>query len=132
MLLLLDTHIAIWLVTDRSQLSMGELGAIIEPSNDILVSAISVWEVSIKWQKFFRSGERKGPMDPTKFLRALTQLDMPVLPLTAEMAAAQLRDGAPHGDPFDTLLLTLAQESNAKLLTRDKKLRGHPLALHAE
>ena len=132
MLLLLDTHIAIWLVTDRSQLSMGELGAIIDPSNDILVSAVSVWEVSIKWQKFFRSGERKGPMDPARFLWALTQLGTPVRPLTPEMAAAQLRDAAPHGDPFDTLLLTLAQESNATLLTRDKKLRGHPLALHAD
>ena len=129
-MLLLDSHIAIWLATDRNQLSMGELAAIIEPSNEIVVSAVSVWEVSIKWQKFFRSGERKGPMDPAEFLLALTQMDMPVLPLTPLMAAAQLRDAAAHGDPFDTLLLTIAQESDAKLLTRDEKLRGHPLAYY--
>ena len=130
-MLLLDTHIAVWLATDRNQLSMGELAAIIEPNNEIVVSAVSVWELSIKWQKFFRSGERKGPMDPAEFLLALTQMDMPVLSLTPEHAAAQLSGAAFHADPFDTLLLTIAQETKAKLLTRDEKLRGHPLALHA-
>jgi PIN domain nuclease of toxin-antitoxin system len=130
-MLLLDTHIAVWLATDRNQLSMGELAAIIEPSNEIIVSAVSVWELGIKWQKFFRSGERRGPMDPAEFLLALNQMGMPVLPLTAELAAARLSTSAVHGDPFDTMLLTIAQETNAKLLTRDEKLRGHPLALHA-
>ena len=130
-MLLLDTHIAVWLATDRNQLSMGELAAIIEPNNEIIVSAVSVWELSIKWQKFFRSGERKGPMDPAEFLLALSQMEMPVLSLTAELAAAQLRTAAVHGDPFDTMLLTVAQETNARLLTRDDKLRGHPLAYHA-
>ena len=130
-MLLLDTHIAVWLATDRNQLSLGELAAIIEPNNEIIVSAVSVWELSIKWQKFFRSGERKGPMDPSDFLLALSQMEMPVLSLTAELAAAQLSSPAAHGDPFDTMLLTIAQEANAKLLTRDEKLRGHPLAYHA-
>ena len=131
-MLLLDTHIAVWLATDRNQLSMGELAAIIEPNNEIIVSAVSVWELSIKWQKFFRSGERKGPMDPAEFLLALSQLEMPVLSLTAELAAAQLSTAAVHADPFDTMLLTIAQETNARLLTRDDKLRGHPLAYHAD
>ena len=131
-MLLLDTHIAVWLATDRNQLSMGELAAIIEPNNEIIVSAVSVWELSIKWQKFFRSGERKGPMDPAEFLLALSQMEMPVLSLTAELAAAQLSTAAVHGDPFDTMLLTVAQETNARLLTRDDKLRGHPLAYHAD
>ena len=35
-----------------------------------------------------------------------------------------------HSDPFDELLLTVAQETSRKLLTRDEKLRGHPLAFH--
>ena len=130
-MLLLDTHIAVWLATDRNQLSMGELAAIIEPNNEIIVSAVSVWELSIKWQKFFRSGERKGPMDPAEFLLALSQMEMPVLSLTAELASAQLRTAAVYGDPFDTMLLIIAQETNARLLTRDDKLRGHPLAYHA-
>ena len=42
-MLLLDTHIAIWLVTDRSQLSMGELGAIIDPANDITAITVNRW-----------------------------------------------------------------------------------------
>ena len=105
-----------------------ELAVILEPDNEIVVSAVSIWEMRIKWSKRFRTGERKGPIDPPEMLRALRDMNVVVLPLIAEHASADLRVALDHGDPFDNLLLTIAQELNGRLLTRDADLRDHPLA----
>lgn len=130
--LLLDTHIAFWLASDHASLRAGELAAIMDPDNDIAVSAVSIWELQIKWDRRYRSGARKGPADPLALLTALTRMNIPVMGLTADQSATTLRDPIEHNDPFDELLLTIAQETGRKLLTRDRTLRGHPLALHAE
>jgi PIN domain nuclease of toxin-antitoxin system len=129
--LLLDTHIAFWLASDYSRLKPGELAAALEPDNDIAVSAASIWELRIKWFKHYRSGERKGPADPLELLVAFKRMNIPVLALSAEHSATGLHHQINHQDPFDELLLTVAQEMGCKLLTRDKNLRGHPLAFHA-
>ena len=131
-MILLDTHIAVWLASNHALLNPAELGVILEPDNEIVVSAVSIWEIGIKWSKQHRSGERKGPIDPREMLRALRATNVVVLALIAEHASAQLRVTLDHSDPFDILLLTVAQELNGRLLTRDADLRGHPLALHAD
>ncbi len=131
MKLLLDTHIALWLASNYARLQTGELAAIMEPDNDIAVSAVSIWELRIKWQTRYRSGDRKGPADPLDILAALKRMKIPVLALTAEHSATQLGHPIDHKDPFDDLLLTVAQETNRRLLTRDVDMVGHPLAYHA-
>ena len=60
------------------------------------------------------------------FARAV---DWELLPLTASHAAAKLAHPLAHKDPFDELLLLQAQEEGMRLLTRDTKLVGHPLAV---
>ena len=130
-MILLDTHIAVWLATDPAQLRADEVAAILEPENEILVSAVSIWEMRIKWMKRFQSGARKGPVDPRDLLSALRQMNIVVLPLAAEHASADLQVPLNQGDPFDNLLLTVAQEMGGRLLTRDAAMRGHPLAFHA-
>jgi PIN domain nuclease of toxin-antitoxin system len=57
---------------------------------------------------------------------------MPIEPLDALDAATALSVPMQHNDPFDALLLTIAQETGRKLITRDEKLRGYPLAFHAQ
>ena len=130
-MILLDTHIAVWLASDYAQLRSSELAIILEPDNEVVVSTVSIWEMRIKWSKHFRSGERKGPVHPRDILVALRDINLVILPLTAEHASAELRVALEHGDPFDNLLLTIAQELGGRLLTRDADLRGHPLAHHA-
>lgn len=108
-----------------------EFGALVDPANELAVSAVSVWELRIKWESRYRSGQRKGPANPRGLLVALKTLGIPVEPLIADYAAAQLFMPLAHNDPFDALLLTIAQETGRKLITRDEKLRGHPLAFFA-
>ncbi len=48
MRLLLDTHTFLWFVTNDARLSENALDAVAEPTNDILVSPASYWEIAIK------------------------------------------------------------------------------------
>ena len=131
MRLLLDTHIVLWFATERERLSRAELDVILDPHNDISVSAVSIWEMRIKWNRRFRSGLRKGPFHPEGLLAALEDFGLTVLSVTAAQCAATLHTPLAHSDPFDDLLLTIAQETGHRLLTRDGDLLGHPLAFHA-
>ena len=48
MRLLLDTHAFLWFITNDSQLSAAARVLIADPSNEILVSPASYWEIAIK------------------------------------------------------------------------------------
>lgn len=128
MKLLLDTHIAFWLATDRASLSEAEWRELNNSDNQLSVSAVAIWELRLKWNSLNNEGKPKGPIDPVAVLNVIEQLDIPVLPLEPRIAAKQLSVPMEHKDPFDELLLVCAQELEMKLFTRDRKLIAHPIA----
>lgn len=128
MKLLLDTHIAYWLAVERDALTGHELATLVSADQTLIVSAVSIWELRLKWHSFHRSGARKGPGDPSPVLGALTRMGVSIIPLDAQTAAAPLLVPIDHKDPFDELLLVQAQQEGARLLTRDRALLTHPLA----
>lgn len=127
MRILLDTHYLLWATVFADRLTRAER-ALIE-AGDILVSAVSLWELRIKWQTRNRHGERKGPVDPAGLLTTARALGWEVVPLDADQATRSLSVPVAHRDPFDIRLLIQAQELGVKLLTRDGELTGHPLVL---
>ena len=50
MRVLLDTHILLWAVGDPATLPREARQAILDPANDVLFSAASIWEIAIKSQ----------------------------------------------------------------------------------
>lgn len=131
MRLLLDTHIAFWLVNDTQSLSQAETIILRRADVEIALTAVALWELRLKWQSLYRLGDRKGPIDPQEALVAFRKLGLPILPLDADVAATPLVHPIRHKDPFDDLLLVQAQQLGMKLFTRDEKLIGHPLAYFA-
>jgi PIN domain nuclease of toxin-antitoxin system len=129
--LLLDTHIVLWTATNLDRLSARENMLIINSRNVVAVSAVSIWEIRIKWDSFFRSGTRKLTISPVDILGIIEATGWPIVPLTGAHAAATLDRTPGHKDPFDELLLVQAQVEGMRLLTRDEKLADHPLALIA-
>jgi len=95
----------------------------------LVLSAVSVWELRLKWRSLHASGLRQGPIDPAAMIGFANRLAWELLPLTAQHAAASLVPQLSHRDPFDELLLAQAQEEGMRLLTRDAKLINHPLAI---
>jgi PIN domain nuclease of toxin-antitoxin system len=116
--LLLDTHVVLsWLLDD------GRLGAraaheVEDASNQLIVSAVVVWEVAIK-----RSlGKLQIPMT---FFPDVLESDAIQLPISLEHAAGV--EGLPHHhrDPFDRLLVAQALSENATLVTGHEALRAY-------
>ena len=93
------------------------------------MSAVSIWEMRLKYRAVHASGARKSPFDPGEVVAALEGLDMIFLTMTERHAACELESPLSHKDPFDEILLVQAQEEGLKLLTMDRQIIGHPLAI---
>lgn len=131
MRLLIDTHFVVWLMQKPHELTRREERAIDRASGAVLVSALSFWEIRLKPETLHRRGKRQVyPSAPAAHEFALASGFL-VEPLTAEVCSASLRHPIDHHEPFDVMMLIHAEQLGAKLLTRDERMRAHPLALFA-
>lgn len=128
MRLLLDTHFLIWLATDRDLITPSEM-AIIDGGNELLVSLLTIWELRLKWRKSQRQGRPHSLIRPDQALSFIERGPISLVLLDGDDLAAVLKPPIDHADPFDEMLLVHAQRLGARLLTRDRDLLGHPLAL---
>ena len=121
MRLLLDTHVALWAILDDPRLPQPARRLIEEPSNRVIVSAASVWEISIK-HGLARADMPVSGCDALRFFR-LAGYQM--LSVTAEHAVAV--DGLPqiHRDPFDRIIVAQALVEPLRLLTHDATLKAY-------
>jgi PIN domain nuclease of toxin-antitoxin system len=125
---LLDTHYVFGLAGSPGAISLAERRFLDAYAERVVVSAVSIWEVRLKWNVFHKSGARKGPLSPEDVLEILsTDQIVQFLVLSPDHAAAKLEVPLGHRDPFDELLLAQAQVEGIKLLSRDRRLVGHPL-----
>lgn len=125
--LLLDTHVALWAILDDPQLSSKARQLILNTGNAIIVSAASVWEISIK------HGLARGQMpisgaEALQYFREAGYELMAISPMHAALVGAL---PPIHSDPFDRLLLAQARAESASLLTHDRVIAkyGDPVVL---
>jgi len=128
MRILLDTHVLVWMATDRARLAHWEREAVGDPDHALIASAISIWELRAKVRAERRRGRQELMLDPVGAIRFCAEADIPIDPFTIEDATIPLQVEPPHGDPFDEMLLAHAQRLGARLLTRDDRMIDHPLA----
>jgi PIN domain nuclease of toxin-antitoxin system len=121
MRLLLDTHIALWALTDDAKLSAKARQLLSATENEIFVSAASLWEISIKHA--LARGEM--PVSGEAALEYLRDAGVQILPITAEHAVAVERLPALHDDPFDRLLLAQAVTEPLYLVTHDRQIERY-------
>ena len=129
MRILLDTSYLYDLIAAPGKFSDVERRFFAEQEARIYVSAVSVWEMRLKYRACHPSGKRKSPFDPNDVIAVLEGQDVILLPMTMSHAARTLEAPIDHKDPFDELLLVQAQEEGLKLLTADRRIIGHPLAI---
>lgn len=120
--LLVDTHIAVWVLTGDSRLSP-RARQLLSEADQVFVSAVSIWEIAVKFaiqQKLGRTGGAGDfPFSGTEALRALLDADFRFLDVRPEHAAAVDQLELLHGDPFDRLLIAQARFEPLHLLTSD-------------
>jgi PIN domain nuclease of toxin-antitoxin system len=81
--LLLDTHVALWAITDSPRLSARARDLIGLPKAQVWVSAASVWEIAIK----YALGRGDMPVSGTQALRYFQDSGYQLLAVEAEHAA---------------------------------------------
>jgi PIN domain nuclease of toxin-antitoxin system len=103
--LLIDTHTLIWATDDPSKLSGAATKALLDPANDLLLSAATVWEMAIK------IGQKKLTLSlpyRTWMEKAIADLRLALLPVTVAYAERQADLPAHHKDPFDRMIIAQA------------------------
>lgn len=122
--LLLDTHIFLWLITNDPQLSTKARLAIEDGNNDVFLSVVSVWEITIK----YKLGKLPLPQSPEVFLPSQRKLhSVTTLPLEEECIQQLVQLPDLHRDPFDRMLISQALHHNLTLVTEDHAIFAYPV-----
>jgi PIN domain nuclease of toxin-antitoxin system len=126
MRLLLDTHVFLWYITADPKLPDIFRKASQDQTNEVYLSAASVWEAVIK----YHLGKLPLPAPPAEFLpqqrdaHGITSLaiDEGAMPYLAGLEPL-------HRDPFDRLLVAQALQHGLIIATVDPDVAAYPVPL---
>ena len=115
---LLDTHAFIWAALETNKLSKNVRNVILNRSNDIFVSTISFWEISLKTRINKFSFENINIMDFPQYAK---DMDFAILDMKEYEAITfhelPLKDN--HKDPFDRMLIWQAITKDMTMISKD-------------
>ncbi len=117
---LLDTHTILWALSDDRRLSSTAKGLVEDLENDLLVSAVSAWEVAVK--------VALGKLDVPEGVESVV-VDAGFVLRTIGFAECEaLRTLAPlHRDPFDRMLVAQALVDGLPIITKDASIAAYPV-----
>ena len=124
MKLLLDTHIALWSLTDDARLSEAARALILDPENDIHVSAATLWEIAIK-HGLNRSGPNAMPIGAADARHLFEASGYGLIPITPEQVLMVQQLPKLHADPFDRILIAQALADALRLVTHDALMASY-------
>lgn len=133
-MILLDTHVLVWLVAGSDRLGPRCRDAIQGAWDDAVaaVSSFTFWEIAL----LHASGRLELDMPPRSLHRSLLADGLRVVPVDDEVAlrAAELAAEAPLSDPADCIICATALLGGYTLATADRSItawgkRGAPLPI---
>ena len=127
MKLLLDTHVLLWAAGVPRRLPRAARALLEDEANELLFSAVSLWEVAIKQQL----GRGDFRADARLLRRGLLDNGYAELPVTSEHAVALDLLPPLHKNPFDRMLIAQALVEGIMLLTADANLARYPGPIQA-
>jgi PIN domain nuclease of toxin-antitoxin system len=125
--ILLDTHVLVWLDEASPRLGTGAIEQIDSAfhSGMAAVSAISFWEVGM----LVRKGRIRMDMDLAVWRADFLQQGLIEIPITGDIGVRAAGFDDFHGDPADRLIAATALQNSASLLTADERLLSSRLAI---
>jgi len=120
---LLDTHTFIWSLFDPERLSPSVRDIIISQENDINISVVSFWEISLKYAigKLDLSG-----IMPDELPEFAEQMDIKIIPINSSEAASFYKlPRLEHKDPFDRMIVWQAIQRKIVLISRDHDINEY-------
>lgn len=124
MRLLLDTHVALWTLTDDPRLSREARELILDPANEVCVSAVTLWEIAIE-HGLERQGSGAMPIGAHDAQVLFSAAGYSLIPITPEQAVIVETLPRIHADPFDRLLVAQGLTEALVLLTHDATVASY-------
>ena len=118
---LIDTHTFLWAVFDPDRLGSKARSILQDPDQVIHVSAVSFWEISLKYAI--------GKLElfnilPDQFPEVAKRMEFEILNLTPQEAATFYKlPKVGHQDPFDRLIIWQAIHQKMVLISKDQRFR---------
>ena len=128
MKILLDTHALLWFIEGDSQLSQNAKKLIEDPKNEVYVSHVSFFEISIKL--------KIGKLQLLKSLRGIYDdaLKAGIELIGLEFEHLENYQSVPliadHRDPFDRILIATALHEDLSIITIDEKFENYKHIIH--
>jgi PIN domain nuclease of toxin-antitoxin system len=119
MKLLLDTHVLIWCMTNDRKLPARAKELIENTKNEVLVSAVSLWEIAVK------EGLGRISISQSELRKSIIEGDFEQLPITFDHCEQLASLPQIHRDPFDRMLVAQSKAEPAILVTHDKTLGAY-------
>ncbi len=114
MRLLLDSHVALWLLSGSPEIGPVTHDAIVA-SEFVAVSVVTPWELGIK--------KALGKLNyPTGLVKALQSSGLKMLPIDVHHAERAPRLPPHHRDPFDRMLIAQAIAESLTFVTADSQI----------
>lgn len=123
MRILLDTCAFLWIITNAPELSNQARELFRDPANEVFLSSVSAWEISIKHVL----GRLPLPEPPERFIPAQREKHgIQTLPLEEGATLHLARLPQLHNDPFDRMLICQAIIHSLAILTPDELISQYP------
>jgi PIN domain nuclease of toxin-antitoxin system len=124
MRILLDTCTFLWLNAEPQRLSTKALSACESPDNELFLSAVSVWEIAVKWGL----GRLELPVNPDEYVTSRREQNgIGTLPLKEDAAVQLVKLPSLHRDPFDRMLICQAVAEGMAVMTPDPLITQYPV-----
>ncbi|MCX6606357.1 MAG: type II toxin-antitoxin system VapC family toxin [Acidobacteria bacterium] len=124
MKILLDTCAFLWFLQDSPQLTPTAKAHIMDPANEVYLSAVSVWEIARKYAQ----GGLTLPSHPSSLIPAVRRNSgIDSLPLTEVDSLAAEKLQLFHKDPFDRMLIAQALMGGLAIITADRAFDPYPV-----
>jgi len=117
---LVDTHVLLWSFLETSKLSKEIKSILLNDSNEIFYSPISLWEISIKY------GLKKLSLNggtPEDFFEELNNSFYRCKTMNAIDLITNYKLSVHHKDPFDRFLIWEAIQNDFVLISMDENMK---------
>jgi len=123
---LLDTHALLWALVEPEKLSWAAREIIEDPQNVVVVSAVSAWEIAIKYH-LGRLPEARTVIDGFQHhVQVLRAVGLAINSAHAITAASLMSS---HRDPFDRMLVAQSLVEGLSLVSKDPELKQFEVPL---
>lgn len=125
MRILIDTHILIWHLEDDEQLSSHHGQLIEDPSNTVLISIASFWEIAIKTSR----GKLELSKSIEDLISEIERSSIAILPIESKHIIQVSKLPFHHKDPFDRMIIAQVLVENVPIISTDSNFSKYGVTL---